>query len=47
VSTGDTPTNIPQMLPMNFVQPGGVTIATVALSDKSYRGTDFASAFFT
>ena len=33
-------------VPMNFVQPGGVTIATVALPDGSYPGTDFASAFF-
>jgi hypothetical protein len=31
---------------MNFVQPGGVTIAKVALPDTSYPGTDFASAFF-
>jgi hypothetical protein len=31
---------------MNFVQPGGVTIAKVALPDTSYAGTDFASAFF-
>jgi hypothetical protein len=33
-------------LPMNFVQPGGVTVATVALPGSSYPGTDFASAFF-
>ena len=33
-------------VPMNFVQPGGVTLATVALPDGSYPGTDFASAFF-
>ncbi|MGA2335451.1 MAG: hypothetical protein ABSG08_08730 [Terriglobales bacterium] len=33
-------------VPMNFVQPGGVEIATVALPDRSYPGTDFASAFF-
>ena len=32
--------------PMNFVQPGGVTVATVALPGGSYPGTDFASAFF-
>jgi hypothetical protein len=32
--------------PMNFVQPGGVTVATVALPAASYRGTDFTSAFF-
>ena len=31
---------------MNFVQPGGVTVGTVALPDRSYPGTDFASAFF-
>ena len=33
-------------VPMNFVQPGGVAVATVALPDRSYPGTDFASAFF-
>lgn len=33
-------------VPMNFVQPGGITVATVALPDGSYPGTDFASAFF-
>jgi hypothetical protein len=33
-------------VPMNFVQPGGVAVATVALPDGAYRGTDFASAFF-
>jgi hypothetical protein len=31
---------------MNFVQPGGVAVATVALPNGSYPGTDFASAFF-
>ncbi len=31
---------------MNFVQPGGTTIATVELPNDSYPGTDFASAFF-
>ncbi len=31
---------------MNFVEPGGVAIATVALPADSYPGTDFASAFF-
>jgi hypothetical protein len=34
-------------VPMNFVQPGGVTIATVTALANSYPGTDFASAFFT
>jgi hypothetical protein len=33
-------------VPMNFVQPGGLTVATVALPGSSYPGTDFASAFF-
>ncbi len=33
-------------VPMNFVQPGGVAVATVALPDGSYPGTDFESAFF-
>ena len=33
-------------VPMNFVQPGGVAVATVAQPDRSYPGTDFASAFF-
>jgi hypothetical protein len=31
---------------MNFVQPGGVAIATVEMPSGSYPGTDFASAFF-
>jgi hypothetical protein len=31
---------------MNFVQPGGIAVATVVLPDGSYPGTDFASAFF-
>lgn len=31
---------------MNFVQPGGVAIATVEAPAGSYPGTDFASAFF-
>lgn len=33
-------------VPMNFVQPGGATVATVELPNGSYPGTDFASAFF-
>jgi len=33
-------------VPMNFVQPGGVAVATVALPGSSYPGTDFESAFF-
>ena len=33
-------------VPMNFVHPGGVAVATVALPGSSYPGTDFTSAFF-
>jgi hypothetical protein len=32
--------------PMNFVQPGGIAVATVELPGNSYPGTDFKSAFF-
>ena len=31
---------------MNFLQPGGTTLAAVQLPDGTYPGTDFASAFF-
>jgi hypothetical protein len=49
LTTGDKAR--PQFAPlgdavMNFVQPGGVTVATVELPSGSYPGTDFASAFF-
>jgi hypothetical protein len=33
-------------VPMNFVEPGGIVVATIALPAGSYPGTDFASAFF-
>jgi len=33
-------------LAMNFVEPGGVAIATVELPKTLYPGTDFASGFF-
>jgi len=33
--------------PMNFVRPGGAPVATVALPNTLYPGTDFASAFFS
>ncbi len=32
--------------PMNFVQPGGITVATVTVPATSYPGTDFTTAFF-
>lgn len=31
---------------MNFVQPGGMALATVAVPSASYPGTDFNAAFF-
>jgi len=34
-------------VPMNFVQPGGTTVATVAVPKTMYAGTDFATGFFT
>ncbi len=36
-----------EAVPMNFVQTGGTTVATVALPKALYPGTDFASGFFT
>jgi hypothetical protein len=33
-------------VPMNFLEPGGVTVAAVVLPQNSYPGTDFASGFF-
>jgi len=33
-------------MPMNFVQTGGTAVASVALPDGSYPGTDFSAAFF-
>lgn len=42
----DDSKNVTMNAPMNFAQPGGVTIATVTLPNNSYPGTDFASAFF-
>ena len=33
-------------VPMNFAEPGGVAVSTVALPSGAYPGTDFESAFF-
>lgn len=33
-------------VPMNFVQPGGSSVAMVAMPSKTYPGTDFTTAFF-
>ncbi len=38
VSSGPTP--------MDFVQPGGITLAAVSLPDSAYPNSDLASAFF-
>jgi hypothetical protein len=43
---GDVAMNVATNVSMNFIQPGGVRVATVALPAGSYRGTDFAFAFF-
>jgi len=32
---------------MDFVQPGGMTVAAIELPHNAYPGTDFASAFFS
>jgi len=34
-------------VPMNFVKPGGATVATVTLPTNLYPGTDLTSAFFS
>jgi hypothetical protein len=34
-------------LQMDFVQPGGMTVAAIELPRNSYPGTDFSSAFFS
>lgn len=48
LATGDKASQFAGIGPaaMNFVRPGGVTIATVNMPDGSYPGTDFTSAFF-
>ena len=33
-------------VPMNFVQPGGASVAMVAVPPTTYLGTDFTTAFF-
>jgi len=33
-------------VPMNFVQPGGASVAMVAVPPATYPGTDFTTAFF-
>lgn len=50
LKTGDEPSlNLSGLGPlqMDFVQPGGMTIAAIELPRNSYPGTDFSSAFFS
>ena len=49
LATGDNaqPQLDDDAVPMNFVQPGGVTEASVALPKTLYPGTDFATGFFS
>ena len=48
LETGDAANELiaSSSVPMNFVQPGGVALAAVALPDTSYPGTDFESGLF-
>jgi len=49
LASGDkahSPLAVAGNVPMNFIQPGGVAVATVTVPSDSYPGTDFASAFF-
>ena len=48
LKTGDAATELVSAgpIPMDFVQPGGVTIAAVALPYSTYPNSDLASAFF-
>lgn len=50
LKTGDEPNiDLAGMGPMqmNFVEPGGISVAAVELPHNSYPGTDFSSAFFS
>jgi hypothetical protein len=48
LKTGDAATELVASgsVPMDFVQPGGVALAAVALPDSTYPGSDLAAAFF-
>ncbi len=50
LKTGDEPSlDLAGMGPVkvNFVQPGGMTVAAIELPHNTYPGTDFRSAFFS
>jgi|ERR1039458_522749 hypothetical protein len=48
LKTGDAASELVSSgsVPMDFVQPGGVALAAVALPDSTYPNSDLASAFF-
>jgi hypothetical protein len=48
IETGDAAAELlmSNPVPMNFVQPGGVALATVELPETGFVNTDFSSAFF-
>jgi hypothetical protein len=48
LKTGEAATELVSAgpIPMDFVQPGGVTLAAVALPESAYPNSDLASAFF-
>jgi len=48
LKTGDAATELVSSgpIPMDFVQPGGVTLAAVSLPDSTYPNSALASAFF-
>ena len=48
LKTGDAATELisSSLVPMDFVQPGGTTLAAVALPESAYPNSDLASAFF-
>jgi hypothetical protein len=48
IETGDAASELIQtnVVPMNFVQPGGVALAAVELPETGFINTDFSSAFF-
>jgi hypothetical protein len=46
LGTAQTPSSDGDTIPMNFVQPGGMPVATVALPRAQYPGTDFSAGLF-
>ena len=42
----EEPVKVEDPVPMNFVQPGGVALAAVAVPESAYPNSDLASAFF-